>query len=181
MTLIGNTTSSYDDPVGLLRACHDRILEYCDTLERLAEHLEEFGANSDARLAATHIRHYFRVAGPEHHADEEQQLFPWLLAQTDFPPLLRAAVQNLATQHRDLEAAWQMLDADLALVEREEQPAILHLEPFISMNRAHVALENGEIFPIAEKLLDGDEAQQLGSAMAERRTSSSKRSRGVPE
>lgn len=173
MILIDNTTPSYDDPLGLLRACHDRILGYCDTLERLAEHLVELGANGDARLAATRIRHYFRVAGPEHHADEEQQLFPWLLAQPDFPQLLRAAVKNLATQHRDLEAAWQVLDADLALVEREELPEMLHLEPFISMNRAHVALENGEIFPIAEKLLDEDEARQLGSAMAKRRAEES--------
>ncbi|MHB1321221.1 MAG: hemerythrin domain-containing protein [Acidithiobacillus ferrivorans] len=169
MRLLGNAAPSFDDPVGLLRACHERILGHCETLERLAEHLARVGADSEARLAATRIRRYFHVAGPAHHADEEKQLFPWLLAQPDFPPMLRAAVRNLTAQHRELEAAWRVLDADLAAVESEEQPEALHLEPFISMNRAHVVLENGEIFPVAEKLLEEGEARRLGAAMAKRR------------
>ncbi len=173
MRLLDDAAASFDDPVGLLRACHERILEHCETLERLAEHLARVGVDSEARLAATRIRRCFHMAGPAHHADEENQLFPWLLARPDFPSMLRAVVRNLTDQHRQLEVAWRVLDADLLAVENGEQPEALHLEPFISMNRAHVALENGEIFPVAEKLLEEGVARRLGAAMAKRRVEGS--------
>ncbi|WP_232821524.1 cupin domain-containing protein [Acidithiobacillus ferrivorans] len=67
---MGNAAPSFDDPVRLLRACHERILGHCETLERLAEHLARVGADSEARLAAARIRRYFHVAGPAHHADD---------------------------------------------------------------------------------------------------------------
>ena len=59
--------------------------------------------------------------------------------------------------------------ADLVQVEAGQVPHLLLVEPFVSMNRAHVALENGEIFPIAEKLLDLSTMRSLGMAMATRR------------
>jgi len=58
---------------------------------------------------------------------------------------------------------------DSAAVEEEGKVVMLSLEPFVSMNRAHVALENGEIFPVAERLLDNGKRAQTGAAMARRR------------
>lgn len=169
MKLIAEPAPSFDDPIGLLRACHERIISHCDILERLAEHLSQVGADPEAQQAAARIRRYFEISGPAHHADEEVQLFPWLLAQAKFPDILRSSVANLAAQHRQLEAAWQTLAADLVQVEAGQVPHLLLVEPFVSMNRAHVALENGEIFPIAEKLLDLSTMRSLGMAMATRR------------
>ncbi|CDQ09625.1 Hemerythrin HHE cation binding domain protein [Acidithiobacillus ferrivorans] len=168
MNLLGEPAPTFDDPIGLLRACHERILGHCLTLERLAEHLTQCGADNEARHAATRIRRYFLLAAPQHHADEEEDLFPWLLQQPEFPAVLRTSVKNLAAQHRQLEEQWQRLDQDLAVVEAGRMHA-LGLEPFIGMNRAHVTMENEEIFPIAEGMLDTGKRASIGATMARRR------------
>ena len=159
---------SFDDPVGLLRACHDRILQNCETLESLADHLVHTGADARACLASAQIRRYFRISGPAHHADEEEQLFPWLLAQTGFPRHLRTVLQDLAAQHRELDQQWQLLDRELSQVENGITVE-LHPEPFVSWSRTHISQENGRIFPEAEKLLDTETRRVLGAKMEKRR------------
>lgn len=168
MNLLNAPAPSFDDPMGLLRACHERILGHCLTLERLAEHLTQCGVDSEARQAATRIRRYFLLAAPQHHADEEKDLFPWILQHPAFPAMLRAPVKNLAAQHGQLEQQWRLLNQDLAMVEAGHV-RVLWPEPFVGMNRAHVALENEEIFPIAERLMDAEKRAGLGAAMARRR------------
>ena len=42
----------FTDPLGLLRACHQRMLDHCERLLRLADHLQDHGADSDAQQAA---------------------------------------------------------------------------------------------------------------------------------
>ena len=42
---------SFDDPLGMLRACHGRIERQLLTLGRLVRHLPEHGADADARAA----------------------------------------------------------------------------------------------------------------------------------
>ncbi len=168
MSFFKNPPPSFEDPLGLLRACHDRILHHCETLERLAHHLEHAGANAEARQTAARIRRYFQVSGPAHHADEEEQLFPWLLAQTGFPDSLRTILQELAAEHRELDQMWQALDMELAQVEHGTA-VNLHPDPFVSMSRIHIARENGRIFPEAEKLLAPETRMVLGAEMEKRR------------
>ena len=169
MDLMDTPAPSFDDPVGLLLACHRRIEKHCDILERFPEHLERHGMDSELRTAAARILRYFDLAGPAHHTDEEFGLFPWLLAQPDFPGALRAPLRNLTDQHRQLEAAWQNLAEDLRDLISAEKLRTLRLEPFITMNRAHIALEDGEIFPLARQLLNPKSAKTLGAAMTLRR------------
>lgn len=99
----------------------------------------------ELQVAVTRILRYFDLAGPAHHADEELELFPWLL-RPDFPAALRAPLRNLVERHRQLEAAWQSLAEDLRGLIASERPRELRLKPFVVMNRAHIALEDGEIF-----------------------------------
>ena len=73
-------TPGFDDPLGMLAACHRRIERELATLERLQRHLPEHGCDDDARAAAGAILKYFDGAAPNHDADEEQSLFPRLLA-----------------------------------------------------------------------------------------------------
>ncbi|MDD2750801.1 MAG: hypothetical protein PHX24_12050, partial [Acidithiobacillus sp.] len=46
----------------------------------------------------------------------------------------------------------------------------VHLSPtaFIAMNRAHIILENNEIFPVAIQLLSRDTLVEIGAAMRAR-------------
>ena len=73
--------AGFDEPIEMLKACHERIERQLSTLERLLPHLAANGCDGEARQAAANILRYFNEAGPHHHADEEQDLFPFLLAQ----------------------------------------------------------------------------------------------------
>ena len=163
-----STAPGFDDPMGLLLACHDRILGHCETLERLPGHLAAHGPDDEARQAAGRILRYFHTAAPLHHADEEENLFPLLAAHPDFPESLRAPLQNLGAQHRAMEAAWRELAGSLEAIVAG-RPAALSPELFITMHRAHIALENGEIFPVAACLLTPDTLAGIGAAMQARR------------
>ena len=48
----------FDDPLGLLRACHDRMLAHCELLESLAE-------SPDSKVAQQVLRYFYqRRAAP---------------------------------------------------------------------------------------------------------------------
>jgi|GEM_PF-2722120 len=72
------TAPAFDDPLGMLLACHRRIERQLATLARLQRHLPEHGCDVDARAAARGILRYFDTAAPSHHADEEVSVFPRL-------------------------------------------------------------------------------------------------------
>ncbi|HEX5338277.1 MAG TPA: hemerythrin domain-containing protein, partial [Gallionella sp.] len=63
---------SFDHPLGMLHACHGKILRQCDTLTKLAAHLSRNGCDEQARQAAQGILRYFDTAGQFHHQDEEE-------------------------------------------------------------------------------------------------------------
>ena len=113
---------SFDEPIDMLRACHERIAAQCTTLEKLAAHLPVHGADTQAQQAARNIMRYFDVAGPHHHADEEQDLFPMLIkaARPQCSPM-GERIASLLDEHRVLEAAWVQLRTVLADIAEAKQ------------------------------------------------------------
>ena len=59
----------FDDPLGVLRACHRRMERQLATLSRLRRHLPANHADDDARVAAAATMRYFDTAAPHHHDD----------------------------------------------------------------------------------------------------------------
>ncbi|MGC9239929.1 MAG: hemerythrin domain-containing protein [Acidithiobacillus sp.] len=171
MDLLNKPAPSFDDPLGLLRACHEKMCQHALTLERLPAHLEQHGTDAEFAQASTRVLRYFEEAAPAHHRDEEVILFPWLFAQSAFPATLRDALQRLLHQHIELEQSWGDLASDLRRILAGDASVPLRLEPFLSSNRAHIVCENEEIFPVAEALLDPETARELGAAMQRRRRS----------
>ncbi len=159
----------FNDPLGLLRACHGRILAHCQTLERLVPHLSAHGADGEAREAMARVHRYFSTAAQHHHADEEQDLFPRLATVApDLAPLMRA----LATEHEGLTGHWQALAPLLSAPER----AVADLAAFaavvggfVAAYRAHAAKENEQLLPRAADVLSPEELRELGARMATRR------------
>ena len=94
---------SFDDPLGMLRACHGRIERQLVTLDRLERHLPEHGADADAQAAAAAILRYFDNAAPNHHADEEASVFPRLLARA---PDARELIASLPHRPGCAARAW---------------------------------------------------------------------------
>ena len=112
--LADHAAPAFDDPLGVLSACHRRIERQLATLARLQRHLPAHGCDHDARAAARGILRYFDTAAVNHHADEEGSLFPRLLlhASAAAAPLLA----DLAADHQRLAGEWRHLRPLLAAI-----------------------------------------------------------------
>lgn len=166
--LFPGAAPDFSDPLGLLRACHSRILNGCEALLRLAEHLGQHGADSEARQAAARIHRYFSTAARHHHQDEEEDVFPLLARQT---LKLADLVHALRQEHRSLDTLWNEIEPSLARPAGiEDVTAFRELaERFAAASRAHVEKENTDLLGIAEHILGTDQLKQIGISMAERR------------
>ena len=70
-TGLPDTLPGFDDPIGLLRACHEKMLAHCDLLAAL---LDKDTLDDEAREAARNLVRYFSQSAPLHHRDEEEDL-----------------------------------------------------------------------------------------------------------
>lgn len=160
-------------PLEMLAACHRRVESQCATLSRLAAHVATVGADEAARQAAQAVLRYFDTAARDHHADEEQDLFPALLeamAGSD-AVCIGELTAGLCAEHRVLERYWQALRERLSRIAAGEHaalPAAL-VQDFANGYRRHVAREEAELLPLAQRLLDADGVERLGDAMLQRR------------
>lgn len=164
----------FDDPLGLLAACHGRIRERCATLVRLPAHLTARGADAAARTAAARILTYFETAAPHHHADEERDLFPLLRgrARDGGRDEIVRLIDGLAAEHAELDRAWCALRPRLEAL-RDGDPTPLTdasaVEPLIRLYERHMVREEEGVFAYARVVLGDPERRVLGQAMARRR------------
>jgi hemerythrin-like domain-containing protein len=167
--LFRTAAADFDHPLEMLAACHDRIEERCDLLERLIDHLRQSGADREAQQAAANVIRYFDTAGENHHEDEEDDLFPQLLARDR--QAAEALVSRLLAEHRDMRAAWAGLRAPLARIAAGESALLdaAEVERFGTLYRRHIDVEERELLPLAGRLLDVNALAATGAAMARRR------------
>ncbi|MBV8604216.1 MAG: hemerythrin domain-containing protein [Pelomonas sp.] len=167
---------SFATPLAMLLECHRRIEAQCDTLARLVPHVGALGSDAAAAEAAQAVIRYFELAAPNHHADEELDLFPALLeamAGSD-AVCLREMTATLAAEHQELERRWAGLHATLERIARG-QAAVLsgaEVDGFASLYRSHIAREEAELLPMAERLIDAATLERIGAAMRRRRGAS---------
>ena len=163
------TAPGFDDPLGMLYACHGRIERQLATLDRLQRHLPEHGCDVDARGAARGILRYFDTAAPNHHADEEASIFPRL--RSALPGRAEALLSDLAREHAALAAHWRHLRPLLAGI---AAGAHANLSPkdvadVRAAYAAHIAREEAELIPLAARTFDAAILAAIGSEMAARR------------
>ena len=158
----------FDDPLGVLRACHERMLAHCDILQRLVPHIKENGVDDEARSAIGKVMHYFTTSAVHHHADEEQDLFPLLTHQS---LKLAEIIHRLKQEHGELVRLWEQLQQDMrkapALAENTDFPS--HVDQFCNTYRAHIDYENSELLNMAQHILSQRQLEDLGHSMARRR------------
>lgn len=163
----------FETPLEMLKACHRRVEDQCATLRRLSVHLRTAGSDRQAQEAATAVMRYFELAAPKHHADEEQDLFPALLesmAGSD-AVCLRDMIDALRMQHTELDQRWQALREVLREV-ASGRPAQLGgdaVGAFEEHYAAHIAREETELLPMAERLLSEQTLEAMGRSMRARR------------
>jgi hemerythrin-like domain-containing protein len=163
------TAPGFDDPLGMLAACHRRIERQLTTLDRLQRHLPEHGCDTDARAAARGILRYFDTAAPNHHADEEASVFPRLLAT--LPGRADTLLADLERDHRTLAANWRHLRPLLAGIAAGERANLSAKEvaDVRAAYTAHIAREEGEMIPLAARTLGPATLAEIGKEMAARR------------
>lgn len=163
----------YNGPLVMLTECHRRVENQCRTLARLAPYLQRHGNDATAVEAARAVMHYFDLAAPQHHADEENDLFPEMfeaVAGSD-ARCLRDISDALATDHRCLEVLWMSLRARLQDVAtgRAVGLRIGDIRVFSASYATHIAREERELFPMVARLLSDEAIQRLETSMRRRR------------
>lgn len=163
----------FDQPVAVLKHCHNKIRKQLATLDKLPEHLARHGATIEAQQAASAVLQYFNQAAELHHADEEQDLMPMLraLAVGADAALLDALVPQILADHQRMERLWLALRPPLEAIAAGAAAALAadQVAPFGAAYLAHMTLEETQLAPMALRLFDAERMAQLGAAMQARR------------
>jgi len=174
---IGVAANTFINPIGLLSDCHRRIERFLQALLTVTSDTQGGSLDDEHRHALETSLKYFHHAAPKHTADEEEDLFP-ILRKIDRPDLQRvlARVDQLEHEHRTAiewhreaeEIGERWLNQDHL---SGEETIRLHelLTSLADLYRSHIAIEDQEVFPIAQKVLSESEKTRIGRSMASRR------------
>ena len=162
---LGNSnTPSFEDPIAMLLACHDKIRRFCSEMALLPQHVAQHGWDELALTSAQRICQYFNQAAPLHHLDEETDLFPAYL------PLAHAddlqLMQQLSDAHNVMEQTWQRLNTQLST--HTEPLSIEDIQSLRALYEQHMAVEE-PLFLRIQAALQADVLHRLGQNMADRR------------
>jgi hemerythrin-like domain-containing protein len=160
----------FREPIDYLFADHYRQRIICKHLDQIAL---DPGTDEASGLVAG-VLEYLERDLPLHVADEEQDLFPRLSARCGSEDRIEDTLTRLTEEHRRDRELGRQLSAGLRLLAKGGASAsdvtlLKAASTFAEAQRAHLALEEGSVLPLARKrLLPGDLAE-LGRAMAARR------------
>ena len=166
--MIKPSPSFVEQPLDEFSQCHGGILERLDALDRLPALLEPA---AQARRIARESLDFFSGVVYEHHAEEEKDLFPAVLASASSEelPSVRAMVERLTREHRDVEAQWKQLEPLIKKLAKG-QPADVNpqaVSSLVAQYQAHAQFEEQEFLPLSEKILsrNGDHMAALGLSL----------------
>lgn len=158
--------STIEHPLEHLVACHGRIEERLQTMERAAACFET--RTEEARNALESCFRYFETSGVLHTADEEESVFPRLRCRLDDAEA--KYVPALEEQHREADRIYSGLkelpDAASAAGMRHYRELVAR---FCALYRAHIASENSELIAAARRLLTPGELSEISREMWRRR------------
>lgn len=139
-----------------LDACHQQIHEHLTELIDLLGRLDTDSDSPHCRQKAKTIETFFSEVSRAHHAEEEKDIFPPLLA-SDNAELVHA-VRTLQQDHGWIEQNWLELAPMLrALALGEDWADMTELkhnaEVFVNLCHDHIVLEESLIYPEAKARL----------------------------
>jgi pyridoxamine 5'-phosphate oxidase len=168
-----DTAPGFDQPIAVLKHCHDRIRKQLGTLRRLLGHLPESGADIDAKQAATAVIKYFNQGAATHHEDEERDLLPMLTetARDDDARLLQELMPGILQEHQEMDHLWQTLNEQLKEIAAGKSAYLSAdaVDRFSDMYMAHMEKEEAHIAPMAKRIFSDTQMTRLGDAMRMRR------------
>jgi len=163
-----------EEPLDALQACHGRIEEHLQALEKLAQRVATGVPDSAAGSDARAVLRYFETSGAQHHRDEDEDLFPLLRARAAALGRIEVAagIEELEREHATLEAQWRRLREALSAIAALREDAAIDAgdaERFAWLYRRHMDREAQLVLPFARETLGTKERAELGARMAARR------------
>jgi pyridoxamine 5'-phosphate oxidase len=163
----------FDQPISVLKHCHNRIRKQIRTMQNMMTHLPSKGADAAAQRGATAVLQYFEKAAPNHHADEEDDLFPLLreTAQGDDAAQLSDVLPKIMHEHDLMAQAWAALQPPLQAIAAGTGTALSadNVAAFAALYAGHMEKEEQQIAPMALRILNAEQMDRLGKAMEARR------------
>ena len=177
VTIGGKPESTFADPIGLLTDCHRRIERFLGVLVQVGAQVRGGPLTSELRASLETALRYFREAAPKHTADEEETLFPRLrsLHRPELSAVLDRvdSLENdhaLAEQHHaEVDRLGQAWLASGSLAPADAGRFLELAQGLADLYRAHIAIEEGEVFPAAAGVLEQSDRAAMGGEMAARR------------
>ncbi|HAF12383.1 MAG TPA: hemerythrin HHE cation-binding protein [Blastocatellia bacterium] len=169
--------SDFRNPLGLLSDCHRRIERFLNVLLTVARQANGNGLDKEQHQALEVALRYFREAAPKHTRDEEESLFPRIRAQgsTDGDAAL-ALLDTLHADHKSAGRSHKEVDelgcrwlTDGQLPAADVRLLTSLLESLRETYQHHIAIEDSQVFPLAERILDRAELEAVAREMAARR------------
>lgn len=135
-------------------ATHREILAMLTQLDRLMAHLASAGCDGMAQANASEICRFFSTTARQHHEDEEQFVFPPLLARDDAE--LVQQIQRLQQDHGWLEEDWLELAPSLQAIAQGQNVYDIDslregVNVFANLYHEHIALEDSLVYPAARQ------------------------------
>jgi len=139
----------------MLREEHEVILRALALLERFGQKLEA-GEPMD-RDGLTWLREFFSTFADRcHHGKEEQHLFPAL--ERHGIPRDGGPLGVMLHEHEEGRALLR------AMAQGDDRRTAEAIRRYAALLRAHIDKENGVLFPLAERVLPGEEQRGLVGA-----------------
>src|SRR5512133_3369165 len=157
--------SAFPEPFSFvaLDACHQQMQMHLAELAALVAQMDSSGVDAKAQRQAGAIETFFSSTARQHHAEEEKNVFPALLASGNAD--LVAAVQTLQQDHGWIEENWIELGPQLRAIALgnnwfDADESKHGAEVFVALCQEHTALEEALVYPEAQA--------RLAQAMASR-------------
>jgi hemerythrin-like domain-containing protein len=156
-------------PIDDFSQCHVGIVAHLQALGELPALLEP--AARARRIAADTVT-FFRDAVYEHHAEEERELFPAVLASAAKGAehdKVQAIVAELTAEHRQVEAAWSKLQPKLKAVAKGHEADVdgAEIMALVQTYQAHARYEEEVFLPLSQAILgrNSNHLAALGMSM----------------
>jgi hemerythrin-like domain-containing protein len=167
----------FNNPLGVLSDCHRRVEHFLRLLIVVTDQAHGGALTAEQREALEAALRYFTEAAPNHTADEEDSLFPRLRASQHREAAAAIVIADaLAHDHEEAGVHHAAVDAlirqwlhDGQLPSRPAHDLAAHLAQLAALYQRHIAIEDGELFPLARRVLLPSTLAALGREMALRR------------
>ena len=145
---------SHNDKFEALDACHADIQQHLDQLKALMPQIEAGADDKPFRQQIAAIEAFFSSTSRDHHADEEKNVFPALLARENAE--LTHAVHTLQQDHGWIEQNWIQLAPMMRAIADGSgtvDPAEFKhsTEVFVALLHDHIVLEETLIYPESKR------------------------------